>query len=74
MEDQSSTIGSSSVQHEAKAKPALKKTVSDSSSILSVSSFKSVKSTYSTGTNNEDFYSVCSEDSFKSTAANAKST
>lgn len=61
--------------HEIPAKPALKKTVSDSSSVLSVSSFRSVKSTFSTATtNNDDFYSVCSEDSFKSTAPNAKRT
>lgn len=72
-EDQSPTTSRQSENHnEGKTKPALKKTVSDSSSVLSVSSFRSVKSTFSTGTNNDDFYSVCSEDSFKSTATNIK--
>lgn len=55
----------------SRTKPALKKTLSDSPSVLSVSSFRSAKSTFSTGTN-DDFYSVCSEDSFKSTAPNVK--
>lgn len=69
-EDQSPANGLPS-ENEGPTKPALKKTVSDSSSVLSVSSFRSVKSTFSAVTN-DDFYSVCSEDSFKSTATNVK--
>lgn len=71
-EDQSPAAAGPPSETEEKAKPALKKTVSDSSSVLSISSFRSVKSTFSAVTNNDDFYSVCSEDSFKSTATNVK--
>lgn len=69
-EDQSPDI-TRTVETVPPAKPALKKTLSDSPSILSVSSFRSVKSTFSVAAS-DDFYSVCSEDSFKSTAPNAK--
>lgn len=69
-EDQS-PAGQQTGDEVPRAKPALKKTLSDSPSVLSVSSFRSAKSTFSTGTN-DDFYSVCSEDSFKSTAPNVK--
>lgn len=48
-------------------KQPLKRSLSDSPSATSVSSFRSAKSTYSVA---DDFYSVCSEDSFKSVAPN----
>lgn len=70
-EDQTPTNSEVKVD-EPRQKTALKKTPSDSPSVLSVSSFRSVKSTFSVAAS-DDFYSVCSEESFKSTAANGHS-